>query len=49
MGRRWDDPEVKHSKDLVPYTVEKDLKSDGIVVKVPTSTSPRSSASAPSS
>jgi molecular chaperone DnaK len=34
MGRRWDDPEVKRSKDLVPYTVEKDPKSDGVVVKV---------------
>jgi molecular chaperone DnaK len=34
MGRRWDDPEVKRSKDLVPYTVEKDAKSDGVVVKV---------------
>ena len=22
MGRRWDDPEVQRSKDLVPYTVE---------------------------
>ena len=32
MGRRWDDPEVQHSKDLVPYQVEKDPKSDGIVV-----------------
>ena len=30
MGRRWDDPEVKHSAELVPYTVEKDAKSDGI-------------------
>ena len=27
MGRRWDDPEVKHSKGLVPYTVEKDPKT----------------------
>ncbi len=34
MGRRWDDPETKHSKELVPYTVEKDPKSDGIRVKV---------------
>ncbi len=34
MGRRWDDPEVKHSRDLVPYTVEKDPKSDGIRVKM---------------
>jgi molecular chaperone DnaK len=32
MGRRWDDPEVQRSKDLVPYTVEKDPKSDGITV-----------------
>ena len=32
MGRRWDDPEVKHSRALVPYTVEKDSKSDGIKV-----------------
>jgi molecular chaperone DnaK len=34
MGRRWDDPEVQRSKKLVPYAVEKDPKSDGIVVKV---------------
>jgi len=34
MGRRWDDPEVQHSKDLVPYKVEKDPKSDGVVVKL---------------
>ena len=34
MGRRWDDPEVKRSKDLVPYTVEKDGKTDGIKVKL---------------
>ncbi|HKF84165.1 MAG TPA: molecular chaperone DnaK [Candidatus Limnocylindrales bacterium] len=32
MGRRWDDPEVQRSKDFVPYTVEKDAKSDGIKV-----------------
>ena len=32
MGRRWDDPEVQRSKSLVPYTVEKDSKSDGIKV-----------------
>jgi molecular chaperone DnaK len=32
MGRRWDDPEVQHSRGLVPYTVEKDPKSDGIRV-----------------
>ena len=45
MGRRWDDPEVKRSKELVPYTVEKDPKSDGVVVKVAdgkTYTRPRS-------
>jgi molecular chaperone DnaK len=34
MGRRWDDPEVQRSKKLVPYAVEKDPKSDGIVVKI---------------
>ena len=34
MGRRWDDPEVQRSKELVRYTVEKDPKTDGVVVKV---------------
>ena len=34
MGRRWDDPEVKRSKELVPYKVEKDPKSDGIRVVI---------------
>ncbi len=34
MGRRWDDPEVQHSKDLVPYEVVKDPKSDGMVVQL---------------
>jgi molecular chaperone DnaK len=34
MGRRWDDPEVQRSKAFVPYTVEKDPKSDGIRVAV---------------
>src|SRR6186713_2320633 len=34
MGRRWDDEEVKRSKGLVPYTVEKDPKSDGVAVKL---------------
>jgi molecular chaperone DnaK len=34
MGRRWDDPEVQRSKGLVPYTVEKDPKSDGVLVKL---------------
>jgi len=32
MGRRWDDPEVQHSRGLVSYGVEKDGKSDGIRV-----------------
>ena len=34
MGRRWDDPEVKHSSRLVPYTVEKDEKTDGVRVRL---------------
>ncbi|HUQ44834.1 MAG TPA: molecular chaperone DnaK [Candidatus Limnocylindria bacterium] len=34
MGRRWDDPEVQRSKKLVPYEVDKDPNSDGIVVKI---------------
>ncbi len=34
MGRRWDDPEVRHSRDLVPYTVEEDAKSDGVRVRL---------------
>jgi len=34
MGRRWDDPEVQRSKKLVPYTVDKDPKSDGVVVRI---------------
>src|SRR4026209_3002059 len=34
MGRRWDDAETKRAKELVSYTVEKDGKSDGLVVKV---------------
>jgi molecular chaperone DnaK len=34
MGRRYEDPEVQRSKGLVPYEVEKDPKSDGIVVKL---------------
>jgi molecular chaperone DnaK len=34
MGRRWDDPEVQRSRKLVPYTVEKDPKSDGVVVRI---------------
>jgi molecular chaperone DnaK len=32
MGRRFDDPEVAHSKDLVPYKVERDPSSDGVRV-----------------
>jgi molecular chaperone DnaK len=32
MGRRWDDPEVQRSREHVPYTVEKDPRSDGIRV-----------------
>ncbi|HET6380887.1 MAG TPA: molecular chaperone DnaK [candidate division Zixibacteria bacterium] len=34
MGRRWDDPEVQRSKDLVPYKVSKDPKSEGVVVEL---------------
>src|SRR5919201_1825744 len=34
MGRRFDDAEVKRSKDLVPYKVAKDPKSDGIDVEL---------------
>jgi molecular chaperone DnaK len=32
MGRRWDDSEVQRSKDIVAYTVDKDPKSDGVIV-----------------
>jgi molecular chaperone DnaK len=32
MGRRWEDPEVKRSREMVPYKVEKDPKSDGVRV-----------------
>src|SRR5450432_2173368 len=32
MGRRFDDPETKRSMELVPYKVQKDAKSDGLVV-----------------
>src|SRR5687768_3707993 len=32
MGRRWDDPEVARTRELVPYKLEKDAKSDGIKV-----------------
>ncbi len=34
MGRRWDDPEVQRSRELVPYSVQKDSKNDGIKVVV---------------
>jgi molecular chaperone DnaK len=32
MGRRWEDPEVTRSREMVPYKVEKDPKSDGVRV-----------------
>jgi molecular chaperone DnaK len=32
MGRRWDDPETKRSRELVPYKVSKDTKNDGVKV-----------------
>ncbi|OGN83973.1 MAG: molecular chaperone DnaK [Chloroflexi bacterium GWC2_73_18] len=32
MGRRWDDPEVQRSKDIISYRVERDAKSDGVRV-----------------
>src|SRR5918911_3478588 len=32
MGRRWDDPEVQRSREIVSYKVEKDAKSDGVRV-----------------
>ncbi len=34
MGRRFDDAEVSKTKGLIPYTVEKDGKSDGVKVKL---------------
>src|ERR687894_937864 len=34
MGRRWGDSEVQRSKDLVPYKVVKDPKSDGVRVEL---------------
>ena len=34
MGRRFDDAEVSKTKGLVPYSVEKDGKSDGVRVKL---------------
>jgi molecular chaperone DnaK len=39
MGRRFDDAEVSKTKGLVPYTVEKDGKSDGVKVKLDSSES----------
>jgi molecular chaperone DnaK len=32
MGRRIDDPETIRSKELVPYKVAKDPKSDGVII-----------------
>ncbi|HEY5519757.1 MAG TPA: molecular chaperone DnaK [Candidatus Limnocylindrales bacterium] len=32
MGRRWDDPEVKRTRGLVPYKIDKDPKSDGVAL-----------------
>src|SRR6187399_188625 len=34
MGRRWDDPEVQKTSKLVPYSIKKDPKSDGVAVKI---------------
>ncbi|HXX61756.1 MAG TPA: molecular chaperone DnaK [Candidatus Sulfotelmatobacter sp.] len=34
MGRRWDDPEVRRTLQLVPYKVERDSKNDGVKVNV---------------
>ncbi len=34
MGRRWDDPEVQRTLQLVPYKVERDSKNDGVKVNV---------------
>jgi molecular chaperone DnaK len=39
MGRRYDDAEVTKTKDLVPYTIEKDGVSDGVRVKIDGGTS----------
>jgi molecular chaperone DnaK len=38
MGRRWDDAEVKRTRELVSYKVEKDTKSDGVKVVLADST-----------
>jgi molecular chaperone DnaK len=32
MGRRWDDSETEHARELVPFKVERDTKNDGIKV-----------------
>ncbi len=34
MGRRWDDPEVQRTLQLVPYKLERDSKNDGVKVTV---------------
>jgi molecular chaperone DnaK len=34
MGRRFDDAETAKSKTLVPYTVEHDAKSDGVLIRL---------------
>ena len=39
MGRRYDDVEVTKTKDLIPYTIEKDGVSDGVRVKIDGGTS----------
>jgi molecular chaperone DnaK len=39
MGRRYEDVEVTKTKDLIPYTIEKDGVSDGVRVKIDGGTS----------
>jgi len=39
MGRRYDDVEVTKTKDLIPYTIEKDGVSDGVRVTIDGGTS----------
>ena len=34
MGRRWDDPEVQRTLQLVPYKLERDNKNDGVKVTI---------------
>ena len=41
MGRRFDDPEVKHSRDLVPYTVDKDARATASSSSSPTASRTR--------